>query len=62
MINEAQRRGWRIRGPENRPKVDSPTYLRITRRIDEREYQRRLNEERVRIGLPPIKRENSTAG
>lgn len=46
---------WREH-PTERPSLDSPTYLRLTRRITEAEYHVLLNERRQRMGLPPIER------
>jgi hypothetical protein len=42
-----------------RPRIDSPTYLRITKQIDEAEYRRRMEERRERFGLPPRRPENT---
>lgn len=42
-----------------RPSVDNPTYLRITRRITEKEYREKLDRDRASYGLPPIRREES---
>lgn len=61
-MQERRRSVGEILDRGTRPRVDSPTYLRITGRISEEEYQRRLDERRVRIGLPPIQRERPAAG
>lgn len=46
----------------SQPRVDSPTYLRITGRITEQEYQEKLEERRRRIVQPAPQRERRAAG
>jgi len=53
--DEEVQRFARIMQNAPRPRLDSPTYLRITGQIDDEEYHQRLNQERQRFGLPPIK-------
>ena len=53
--DEEVKRFAEIMSKAPRPRLDSPTYLRITGEIDDEEYHRRLNQERQRLGLPAIK-------
>ncbi len=61
-MQEKARSAGEILERGRRPRVDSPTYLRITRQISEEEYQKRLDQRRERIGLPPIQRQGEAAG
>lgn len=62
MLSNNSRRMGAISFRTSQPRVDSPTYLRITGRITEQEYQEKLEERRRRIVQPAPQRERRAAG